>query len=269
MSKKCNYLCSKSWTFPLICAFFFSSHSPSAVVSCKDSLSIHGDPLMDLRVPQRFLYPGPDSAMLAPHPPFFLGHLTSQNCSQLTQQHLQVGKEKSEVGPVTSRSSIMYTKEGVGSLFCVEGEKAEGAHQLWQVYLRCNFSTWAQLLCGFKQKNQHVLDPETNVKQTLTSVFAPCSITWNTGNERWRSRKEKSSSNWYERIKMSRVSTEHRSPRRNLSFCVSRKIADSLFLWVTSCVSLKRWGFLEFLFCVWKFENQVNTGVPGNQSTVT
>lgn len=55
---------------------------------------MHGDPLMDLRVTQRFLHPGLDSAMLAPRPPFFLGPLASQNCSQLTQQHLQVGKEK-------------------------------------------------------------------------------------------------------------------------------------------------------------------------------
>lgn len=70
---------------------------------------------MDLRVTQRFFHPGPNSAMLAPHPPFFLGHLTSQNCSQLTQQHLQVGKEKFEVRPVTFKSSIMSTGEGVGS----------------------------------------------------------------------------------------------------------------------------------------------------------
>lgn len=83
---------------------------------------------MDLRVPQRFLNPSPNSAMLAPHPSFFLGHLTSQNCSQLTQQHLQVGKEKSEVGPVTFKSNIMHTKEGLGSVFCARGEKAEGAH---------------------------------------------------------------------------------------------------------------------------------------------
>ncbi|XP_056886405.1 histone deacetylase 7-like isoform X4 [Takifugu flavidus] len=61
--------------------------------SSKDSLSVHGDPPMDLRVTQRFLQPGPDSAMLAPHPPFFLGPLTSQNCSQLTQQQLQYNVE--------------------------------------------------------------------------------------------------------------------------------------------------------------------------------
>lgn len=78
---------------------------------------------MDLRVTQRFLHPGSDSAMLAPHPPFFLGHLTSQNCSQLTQQHLQVGKKKFEVGPVTLKSNIMYTGEGVGSLFCEKRQK--------------------------------------------------------------------------------------------------------------------------------------------------
>lgn len=55
---------------------------------------------MDLRVTQRFLNPGPDSAMLAPPPPFYLGHLTSQNCSQLTQQHLQVGKETFQSEPM-------------------------------------------------------------------------------------------------------------------------------------------------------------------------
>lgn len=82
---------------------------------------------MDLRVTQRFLQPGPDSAMLAPRPPFFLGPLTSQNCSQLTQQQLQVGKEKREVGPVNLKSNITCTGEGVGSLLCVE-EKRQTEH---------------------------------------------------------------------------------------------------------------------------------------------
>lgn len=68
---------------------------------------------------------------------------------------------------------------------------------------------------------------------------------------------------------MSRVSTERRSPGRNLFFCVSRKTADSLFLWVTGCISFKSWGFLRFLRCVCKFKIQVNTGVPGNTAAVT
>nr|CBN80913.1 Histone deacetylase 4 [Dicentrarchus labrax] len=50
---------------------------------------MHGEQPMDLSVTQRLLHPGPDSAMLAPHPPFFLGPLTSQHCSQFSQQHLQ------------------------------------------------------------------------------------------------------------------------------------------------------------------------------------
>ncbi|XP_059186111.1 histone deacetylase 7-like [Centropristis striata] len=49
---------------------------------------------MDLSVTQRFLHPGLDSAMLAPHPPFFLGPLTSQHCSQFSQQHLQYNTEQ-------------------------------------------------------------------------------------------------------------------------------------------------------------------------------
>ncbi|XP_070815919.1 histone deacetylase 7-like isoform X2 [Chaetodon trifascialis] len=48
---------------------------------------------MDLSVTQRFLHPGPDSAMLAPRPPFFLGPLTSQHCSKFSQQHLQYSTE--------------------------------------------------------------------------------------------------------------------------------------------------------------------------------
>lgn len=155
-SKRHNLLCYKSETLPPVCAFFFSSHSPSAVVSSKDSSSIHGDTFMDLRVTQRFLHPGPDSAMLAPHPPFFLGQLTSQNCSQLTQHRLQVGREKFEVGPVTLKSNIMYTGEGVGSLFCVWGEKAEGAHQLSGVTsaVGLSFSTgWDGIISMFWIQN--------------------------------------------------------------------------------------------------------------------
>ncbi|XP_068598589.1 histone deacetylase 7-like [Brachionichthys hirsutus] len=51
---------------------------------------------MDLSVTQRFLHPGPDLVMLAPHPPHFLGPLTSQHCSQCPQQHLQyqIGHEQ-------------------------------------------------------------------------------------------------------------------------------------------------------------------------------
>ncbi|XP_053291495.1 histone deacetylase 7 isoform X3 [Pleuronectes platessa] len=49
---------------------------------------------MDLRVTQRLLHPGPDSAMLTPRPPFFLGPLTAQHCSQFSQQHLQYNIEQ-------------------------------------------------------------------------------------------------------------------------------------------------------------------------------
>ncbi|XP_035517489.1 histone deacetylase 7-like [Morone saxatilis] len=59
------------------------------IISNQVSLSMHGEQPMDLSVTQRLLHPGPDSAMLAPHPPFFLGPLTSQHCSQFSQQHLQ------------------------------------------------------------------------------------------------------------------------------------------------------------------------------------
>uniref|UniRef100_A0A3Q4H9X1 Histone deacetylase n=1 Tax=Neolamprologus brichardi TaxID=32507 RepID=A0A3Q4H9X1_NEOBR len=45
---------------------------------------------MDLSVTRRLLHPGPDSAMLAPRPPFFMGSLTAQHCAQFSQQHLQV-----------------------------------------------------------------------------------------------------------------------------------------------------------------------------------
>ncbi|XP_029947945.1 histone deacetylase 7-like isoform X2 [Salarias fasciatus] len=49
---------------------------------------------MDLSVTHRLLHPGPESAMLAPRPPFFLGPLTAQNCSQFSQQHLQYNMEQ-------------------------------------------------------------------------------------------------------------------------------------------------------------------------------
>lgn len=71
---------------------FFLPLIVDVIISNKVSVSIHGEQPMDLRVTQRFLHPGPDSAMLAPHPPFFLGPLTSQHCSKFPQPHLQVGK---------------------------------------------------------------------------------------------------------------------------------------------------------------------------------
>ncbi|KAM9859416.1 histone deacetylase 7-like [Aulostomus maculatus] len=49
---------------------------------------------MDLSVSQRLVHPGPDSAMLAPHPPFFLGPLSSQHCFQFSQHHLQYNTEQ-------------------------------------------------------------------------------------------------------------------------------------------------------------------------------
>ncbi|XP_042357205.1 histone deacetylase 7-like isoform X2 [Plectropomus leopardus] len=52
---------------------------------------------MDLSVTQRLLHPGLDTAMLAPHPPFFLGPLTSQHCSQFSQQHLPYNIEQREM----------------------------------------------------------------------------------------------------------------------------------------------------------------------------
>ncbi|XP_029990771.1 histone deacetylase 7-like isoform X2 [Sphaeramia orbicularis] len=52
---------------------------------------------MDLSVTQRLLPPGPDPAMLAPHPPFFLGPLSSQQCSQFSKQHLQYNLEQREM----------------------------------------------------------------------------------------------------------------------------------------------------------------------------
>ncbi|XP_049894125.1 histone deacetylase 7-like isoform X1 [Epinephelus moara] len=59
------------------------------IISNQSSLSIHGEQPMDLSVTQRLLHPGLDSAMLAPHPPFFPGPLASQHCPQFFQQHLQ------------------------------------------------------------------------------------------------------------------------------------------------------------------------------------
>ncbi|XP_058487272.1 histone deacetylase 7-like [Solea solea] len=49
---------------------------------------------MDLRVTQRLLHPGPDSVMLAPRPPFFLGPLTTQHCSQISQQCLEYNTDQ-------------------------------------------------------------------------------------------------------------------------------------------------------------------------------
>ncbi|XP_038551857.1 histone deacetylase 7-like isoform X2 [Micropterus salmoides] len=66
------------------------------IISNKVSLSIHGEKPMDLSVSQRLLHPSQDSAMLAPRPPFFLGHLTSQHCSQFSQQHLQYKIEQKQ-----------------------------------------------------------------------------------------------------------------------------------------------------------------------------
>ncbi|XP_044036401.1 histone deacetylase 7-like isoform X2 [Siniperca chuatsi] len=70
-----------------------SPKTVDVIISNQVSLSIHGEKPMDLSVTQRLLHPGPDSAMLAPRPPFFLGHLTSQHCSQFSQQHLQYNIE--------------------------------------------------------------------------------------------------------------------------------------------------------------------------------
>ncbi|XP_075951984.1 histone deacetylase 7-like isoform X5 [Anarhichas minor] len=64
------------------------------ITSNQVSLAIHGEQPMDLSVTQRLLHPGLDSAMLAPRPPFFLGPLTSQHCSQFSQQHLQYNIEQ-------------------------------------------------------------------------------------------------------------------------------------------------------------------------------
>ncbi|XP_075997062.1 histone deacetylase 7-like [Genypterus blacodes] len=47
---------------------------------------------MDLSVTQRLVHPGPDSVMLAPHRPYFLGPF-SKHCSQFAQQQLQYNIE--------------------------------------------------------------------------------------------------------------------------------------------------------------------------------
>ncbi|XP_041810598.1 histone deacetylase 7-like isoform X2 [Chelmon rostratus] len=70
-----------------------SALTVDVIVSNQVSLSIHGKQPMDLSVTQRFLHRSPDSAMLAPRPPFFLGPLTSQHCSKFSQQHLQLNIE--------------------------------------------------------------------------------------------------------------------------------------------------------------------------------
>lgn len=71
------------------CSFLLLDLSAvDAIISSKASLSVHGEHPMDLRVTQSFSHPDP--AMLAPRPPFFLGPLTSQHCSQFSQQQLQL-----------------------------------------------------------------------------------------------------------------------------------------------------------------------------------
>lgn len=57
-------------------------------------MPVNGNPPMDLSVTRRLLHPGPDSAMLAPRPPFFMGSLTAQHCAQFSQQHLQYNIEQ-------------------------------------------------------------------------------------------------------------------------------------------------------------------------------
>ncbi|XP_041638627.1 histone deacetylase 7-like isoform X2 [Cheilinus undulatus] len=49
---------------------------------------------MDISVTQGLLHPDSDSVMLAPQPPFFLGPLTSQHCTQFSQHHLQYNIEQ-------------------------------------------------------------------------------------------------------------------------------------------------------------------------------
>ncbi|XP_063766799.1 histone deacetylase 7-like isoform X2 [Eleginops maclovinus] len=68
-------------------------HNVDVISNRVSFFSIHGELPMDLSVTQRLLHPGLDSAMLAPHPPFFRGPLTSQHCSQFSQQHLQYNME--------------------------------------------------------------------------------------------------------------------------------------------------------------------------------
>ncbi|XP_018533191.1 histone deacetylase 7 isoform X3 [Lates calcarifer] len=64
------------------------------IISSQVLLSMRGEQPMDLSVTQRLLHPGSDSAMLAPRPPFFLGPLTPQHCSQFSQQRLQYNMEQ-------------------------------------------------------------------------------------------------------------------------------------------------------------------------------
>ncbi|XP_040889165.1 histone deacetylase 7-like isoform X2 [Toxotes jaculatrix] len=64
------------------------------IINSQVILSTSGEQPMDLSVTQRLLHAGPDSAMLAPRPPFFLGPLTAQHCSQFSQQHLQYNIEQ-------------------------------------------------------------------------------------------------------------------------------------------------------------------------------
>ncbi|XP_047438243.1 histone deacetylase 7-like isoform X2 [Mugil cephalus] len=61
---------------------------------------------MDLSVTHRLLPPGPDSAMLAPHPPFYLGHLTPQHCSQFSQPHLQYNIESRQRAMEENREEL-------------------------------------------------------------------------------------------------------------------------------------------------------------------
>ncbi|XP_013887081.1 histone deacetylase 7 isoform X2 [Austrofundulus limnaeus] len=49
---------------------------------------------MDLSVTHRLIHQGPDSTMLAHQPSFFLGHLTAEQFSQFSQQHLQYNSEQ-------------------------------------------------------------------------------------------------------------------------------------------------------------------------------
>lgn len=60
------------------------------IISNQVSLPVSGNPPMDLSVTHRLLHPGPDSAMLAPRTPFFLGPYNAPHCAQFSQQHLQV-----------------------------------------------------------------------------------------------------------------------------------------------------------------------------------
>lgn len=67
---------------------------------------------MDLSVTQRLLHPGPDLAMLASHPPLFLGHFTSQHCSQFSQQqHLQYNIDQREMEEDTQEELQQLTRK--------------------------------------------------------------------------------------------------------------------------------------------------------------